>query len=131
MAEERENDRLNETDKAGQQPTDQQRRDEFGQQQGQSSTGQTQPGGDAMTRDRSGGGQDTSGSGGSSQESFVGTEGGDSGDYLREDGSSSTKSESDFAKQGQGAKEDDSDIETGQPARAQDEESDIEGSGAA
>ena len=111
--------------------------DEFGQNQGQSSSGQTDSGqsGDTETlTDKPGFGQVTTpssqspgGTGGSQGGSggFVGSQGSGSSDYLQEQGSAaqSDAAQSDFAPEGQGALDQDEDIETGQPRG----ENDIEG----
>lgn len=126
-----------------QQPVDQQDQpSELGQsqpqkptdQQGQSASGQAELGQGGDTATLSGeqrgsasipGSQSPGGTGGA-QGGFVGSQGGSSSDYLREDGSGGGQ---DFASQGQGAPEtaalEDEDIETGQP---QSRESDIDGS---
>jgi len=127
---------------------------EFGQfgeadqagQQGQSGTGQADLGSQAGTilagrSDQQDLDQDQPGTTGRAQgEGFIGSQGTGSDDYLQQAGeeggsaggasasaSTDTTGGSDFAEQGQGATEDDSDIETGQPSRSQDDDSDIEG----
>jgi len=132
MADERNEEQFKGTqDKAGQQPTSEQNESkDFGQQQGQQGGAQdtmsSRDNSDTVTSDRQ------SGAGGSDQPSgqgFVGSQGTDSSEYLREGGDSSeTSGKSDFASQGQGAQNDDSDMETGQDSRAQRSDSDIEGS---
>jgi len=113
-----------------------------GQNQGQSSSGQTDPGQsgdtDTLSGEQRGFGQGTGqtgtpssqspgGTGGSQGGSggFVGSPGSGSSDYLQEEGSAtqSDVAQSDFAPEGQGALDQDEDIETGQPRG----ENDIEG----
>jgi hypothetical protein len=118
-----------------QQPTGQQGQSaEFAQDQtqnqGQSSSGQAEWAQDGDTgtlsseADPNFGGQSPGGSSGASgaEGGFVGSQGTGSDEYLQEQGSDGG---SDFASQGQGALDQDEDVETGQ---SQDRDSDIEGS---
>jgi len=102
---------------SGQSPSDQDRGSSAFGQQGQSA------GGDTSLSERTGqtGGQTSTGQGSSGEGGFVGSEGDQSSDYL-------TKGEQnqDFAAEGQGAQDSDagrSDIETGQ---SQDNQSDLD-----
>jgi len=126
MAEERDENEFNETEgKAGQQPTGQSQQSEFGQQRGQpgeiqppetmsgegkfggqTSTGDTDT--DTLQPDRTAGNEASNNSG---DQGFIGSQSGNAGTDA--------------------TTEDDSDIETGQGSRLQDNDSDIEGSSGA
>ena len=122
MAEERDEHQFDETEgKAGQQPTGQQ-----GQRPGIDSETLTSDQGASTGSDPDA--EKSQGQG----EGFVGSQGSESGDYLQEGGTASnTTGGSGFADQGQGAQDDDSDTETGQPSRSQTSDSDTEGSSGA
>ncbi|MEO6255550.1 MAG: hypothetical protein ABIO69_01950 [Sphingomicrobium sp.] len=92
----------------------QDQKSEFGQNQGQSSSGQADPGnsGDTatLTPNDPTGGQSQGGSSNSQQGGFVGSQSGGSDEQVQDD---SATEGSDFASQSQGALDSD-DIETGQ-----------------